>query len=415
MTDQDEAAIKAALFAAKAAVRSASTARSVRSGAGIGGRTKGGAAIDKLCIDTIGTLSMDVVQEARSGDPATPMALAPTVYTLWQQFLRFDPTHPLWPNRDRFVFSNGPASILLHALLHLTGTRAVDATGRCLDKMAVSRDDLSHLCVLGSHHPGHPEYRLTPSTESMANPLGQECATSVGMAIDERWQAAHFNRPWFALFDYDVYAMLGDSDVTEGAASQAAARAGRLMLGNLCWIYNSNRISIKGHADLAFSDDVAARFLGHGWNVQKVGDANDTGRIAQAIEAFGRVHDVPTLIIVESPIGSATLHNHGTLGQPAGEREISLAKRSYGWPEDAKFLVPEGVRAHFDASVGQRGRRLEVAWTARLAAYRAHYPALAEEIDHMQAGDLPDDGKRVLADLAADPKAFRHDIRLPRY
>jgi transketolase len=413
MTDPDNAAKAPALASAKAGDGSASLAGPVRARAVINSPPRGSAPIDQLCINTIRTLTMDAVQQAGSAHPEMPIASSPVVYTLWQRFLRFDPTHPLWPNRDRFVLSSGPASILLHALLHLTGTRAIDATGQCLDRLAVSLDDISHVGALDSHRPAHLEHGLTTNVEAIAGPLGQQHATSVGMAIAERWLAAHFNRPKFALFDYDIYAMLGDGDMMEGVAGETAARAGQLMLGNLCWIYHSSRIT-QGHADLAFSDDVAARFLAFGWNVQKVSDANDTGRIAQAIEAFGRVHDVPTLIVIESNVGSAIPDKHDALGQPDGEEESRLAKRSYGWPEDANLQVPEGVREHFDASIGQRGRRLQAAWTARLAAYRTQYPALAEEIDRMQARGPPGDGEQARTDLTGESKALRDAVRPPR-
>lgn len=415
MTDPDNVAKAALLELARARDGSALPAWPVRAGAGIDDRPRSSAPIDQLCINTIRTLSMDAIHQAGSAYPDMPIAPAPVLYTLWQKFLRFDPTHPLWPNRDRFVLSSGPASILLHAMLHLTGTRAIDASGQCLDRLAVSLDDISHVGALGSHRSAHLEHGRTTGIEAIAGPLGQRQATSVDMAIAERWLAAHFNRPGFALFDYDVYAVLGDGDMIEGVASEAASRAGHLMLGNLCWIYHSNRITIKGHADPAFSDDVAARFLAYGWNVQKVSDANDTGRIAQAIEAFGRVHDVPTLIIVESRIGNGARHKTDTRAahsQPAGEEEIRLAKRSYGWPEDAKFLVPEGVRAHLDASIGRRGRRLQAAWTARLAPYGAQYPALAEEIDRMQARGLPGDGEQPLTSLFGESKTLR-DVMPP--
>ena len=352
---------------------------------------------------------MDAVQQADSGHPGTPMALAPVIFTLWQRFLRFDPDDPIWPNRDRFVLSNGHASMLLYAMLHLTGTKAVDAEYARLDEPSVSLDDIKRFRELGSHCPGHPEYHLTTGVETTTGPLGQGCATSVGMAIAERWLAEHFNRPDFAVFDYDVYAMCGDGDMMEGVTSEAASLAGHLMLGNLCWIYDSNRITIEGHTDLAFSDDVAARFLAYGWNVQRVGDANDTGRIAQAIETFGRVHDVPTLIIVESHIGYGAPHKHDTSaahGEPLGEEEIRLAKRSYGWPEDARFLVPDGVREHFHAGIGQRGQRLQAAWAAQFEAYRAKYPDLADQIDRMQSRELPDGWDLALPDFAADSKGL---------
>ncbi len=374
MTDPNNAANAAALDSAKAAVRSAPPRRdvgtssngSVLPGAGADRQpSPGGRSIDQLCIDTIRTLSMDAVQQANSGHPGTPMALAPVIFTLWQGFLRFNPADPIWPNRDRFVLSNGHASMLLYAMLNLTGTRAVGADHELLDGPSVSLDDIKHFRELGSHCPGHPEYHLTTGVETTTGPLGQGCATSLGMAIAERWLGDHFNRPDFAMFDYDVYAICGDGDMMEGVTSEAASLAGHLMLGNLCWIYDSNRITIEGHTDLAFSDDIAARFLAYGWNVLRVGDANDTGRFAQAIETFGRVHDVPTLIIVDSHIGYGAPHKHDTSaahGEPLGEEEIRLAKRSYGWPEDARFLVPEGVREHFRAGIGRRGQQLQAAW-----------------------------------------------------
>ncbi len=353
MTDLNDAATAAALDPAKVAIWSASPRRdaapspngSVVPGASAGSQRQASASIDQLCINTIRALSMDAVQQAGSGHPGTPMALAPVIFTLWQRFLRFDPADPIWPNRDRFVLSNGHASMLLYAMLHLTGTRAVDANYKHLDQPSVRLEDIKRFRELGSHCPGHPEYHLTTGVETTTGPLGQGCATSVGMAIAERWLAKHFNRSGFALFDYDVYAMCGDGDMMEGVTSEAASLAGHLMLGNLCWIYDSNRVTIEGHTDLAFSDDVAARFLAYGWNVQRVGDANDTGRVAQAIEAFGRVHDVPTLIIVESHIGYGAPHKHDTSaahGEPLGEEEVRLAKRSYGWPEDARIPCAGG-------------------------------------------------------------------------
>ena len=320
----------------------------------------GAHSIDELCINTIRTLSMDAVQRAESGHPGTPMALAPVVYTLWQHFLRFDPDHPIWPNRDRFVLSNGHASMLLYSMLHLAGVKEVNAAYVHRGELAVTLDDIKHFREIDSKCPGHPEFHLTTGVEATTGPLGQGCGMSVGMAIAERWLAQHFNRPGFPVFDYDVYTICGDGDMMEGVTSEAASLAGHLMLGNLCWIYDSNRITIEGHTDLAFSDDVAARFLAYGWNVQRVGDANDTERIAQAIETFRSSHDVPTLIVVDSHIGYGAPHKHDTSaahGEPLGVEEIRLAKRSYGWPEDAKFLVPDGVREHFRAGIGRRGQR----------------------------------------------------------
>jgi transketolase len=365
--------------------------------------------IDQLCIDTIRTLSMDAVQQANSGHPGTPMALAPVIYTLWQRFLRFDPEDPIWPNRDRFVLSNGHASMLLYAMLHLTGVKAVNAEYERLGEPSVTLDDIKRFRQLDSKCPGHPEYHLTSGVETTTGPLGQGCATSVGMAIAAQWMAQHFNRPDFAMFDYDVYAMCGDGDMMEGVSSEAASLAGHLMLGNLCWIYDSNRVTIEGHTDLAFSEDVAARFLAYGWNVKRVGDANDTDRIAQAIETFRRIKDAPTLIIVESHIGYGAPHKHDTSaahGEPLGEEEIRLAKRSYGWPEDAKFLVPDGVREHFRAIIGKRGQKLRETWIAQRKAYRAKYPDLDDQLERMQRRELPEAWDSDLPSFPADSKGL---------
>jgi len=365
--------------------------------------------IDRLCIDTIRTLSMDAVQQANSGHPGTPMALAPVIYTLWQRFLRFDPEDPIWPNRDRFVLSNGHASMLLYSMLHLTGVKAVNAEYERLGEPSVTLDDIKRFRQLDSKCPGHPEYHLTSGVETTTGPLGQGCATSVGMAIAAQWMAQHFNRPDFAVFDYDVYAMCGDGDMMEGVSSEAASIAGHLMLGNLCWIYDSNRVTIEGHTDLAFSEDVAARFLAYGWNVKRVGDANDTDRIAQAIETFRRIKDAPTLIIVESHIGYGAPHKHDTSaahGEPLGEEEIRLAKRSYGWPENAKFLVPDGVREHFRAGIGKRGRQLRESWLALLDAYRTEHPDLADRLERMQKRELPDGWDADLPSFPADSKGL---------
>ena len=366
-----------------------------------------GRLIDELCINTIRTLSMDAVQQANSGHPGTPMALAPVIYTLWQRFLRFDPDDPIWPNRDRFVLSNGHASMLLYAMLHLSGVKGVNGEHRRSGELAVTLDDIKRFREIDSKCPGHPEYHVTTGVETTTGPLGQGCATSVGMAIAERWLAKHFNRPDFTLFDYDVYAMCGDGDMMEGVTSEAASLAGHLMLGNLCWIYDNNDITIEGHTDLAFSDDVAARFLAYGWNVTHVGDANDTQRIAQAIETFRSANDAPTLIIVDSHIGYGAPHKHDTSaahGEPLGVEEIRLAKRSYGWPEDAKFLVPDGVRERFRAGIGQRGGDLRAAWSACMESYRAKYAEFADQLDRMQEGKLPDGWDADLPGFPADSK-----------
>jgi transketolase len=369
----------------------------------------GDRSIDELCINTIRTLSMDAVQKADSGHPGTPMALAPVIYTLWQHFLRFDPDDPIWPNRDRFVLSNGHASMLLYAVLHLTGVKVVNSEYQRSGEPAVTLDDIERFREIGSKCPGHPEYQLTTGVETTTGPLGQGCATSVGMAIAERWLAKHFNRPDITVFDYDVYAMCGDGDMMEGVTSEAASLAGHLMLGNLCWIYDSNRITIEGHTDLAFSEDVAARFLAYGWNVKLVGDANDTERIAQAIETFRRADDAPTLIIVDSHIAYGAPHKHDTSaahGEPLGVEEIRLAKRSYGWPEDAKFLVPDGVREHFRSGFGQRGGDLRTTWLAHMEAYRAKYPDLADQLERMQMRDPPKGWDADLPNFPTDSKGL---------
>jgi transketolase len=373
------------------------------------GTPRGDAALDLLCINTIRTLSMDAVQQAKSGHPGTPMALAPVIYTLWQRFLRFDPADPHWLNRDRFVLSNGHASMLLYSMLHLAGAKEVDDSGKPTGEAAVSIEDIKRFRQIDSKCPGHPEYGLTSGVETTTGPLGQGCATSVGMAIAQRWLAQHFNRPDFPLFDYNVYVFCSDGDMMEGVSGEAASVAGHLMLGNLCWIYDSNRITIDGHTDLAFSEDVAARFLAYGWNVLRVGDANDTGRIAEAIESFQRRNDVPTLIIVESHIGYGAPHKQDTSaahGEPLGEEEVRLAKRSYGWPEDAKFLVPDGVREHFAAGIGRRGGELHKTWLALAEGYRKKHPDLAQRLDRMERREPPEGWEHELPTFPADAKGL---------
>jgi transketolase len=359
--------------------------------------------IDERCVNTIRTLSMDAVQQAKSGHPGTPMALAPVIYTLWQKFLRFDPGDAMWSNRDRFVLSNGHASMLLYATLHLADVKAANGDA------AVSLDDIKKFRQLDSKCPGHPEHGVTPGVETTTGPLGQGCGNSVGMALAGRWLAQHFNRPGFKIFDHNVYAFCSDGDMMEGVSSEAASFAGHQMLGNLCWIYDSNRITIEGHTDLAFSDDIAARFLAYGWNVQKVGDANDRERLAEAIEAFLRNDDVPTLIIVDSHIGYGAPHKHDTSaahGEPLGEEEIRLTKRNYGWPEDAKFLVPDGVREHFRDGIGRRGKALHGNWSTLFASYRQKFPDLANRLEQMGRRELPDGWDSDLAGFSADAKGL---------
>jgi transketolase len=363
-----------------------------------------GVPMDELCINTIRTLSMDAVQKANSGHPGTPMALAPVAYTLWQHVLRYDPAQPNWPNRDRFILSNGHASMLLYSLLHLTGVRDETRDG---EKLAVTLDDIKMFRQLGGKCPGHPEHGQTVGVETTTGPLGQGCGNSVGMAMASKWLAKHFNKPDLKLFNFDVYALCGDGDMMEGVASEAASMAGHLSLGNLCWIYDSNRITIEGHTDLAFSDDVAARFKGYGWNVEHVGDANDTERLVQAFQKFRDTEDAPTLIVVESHIGYGAPHKQDTAsahGEALGEEEVRLAKRHYGWPEDAQFLVPDGVREHFAAGVGERGAKLHAEWAGLIGAYGEKFPDLASQLDRMAEGELPDGWDADLPTFPVDAK-----------
>jgi transketolase len=348
--------------------------------------------IDQLCIDTIRTLSMDAIQKAESGHPGTPMALAPVAYTLWQRFLRFDPADPIWPNRDRFVLSAGHASMLLYSLLHLAAVRAVDPDYEVVGDPAVSLDDIESFRQLGSRAPGHPEYRWTSGVETTTGPLGQGIATSVGMAIASKWQAARYNRADARLFDFDVYAIAGDGCLMEGVSGEAASIAGHLALDNLCWIYDNNHITIDGRTELAYEDDVAARFMGYGWNVTRVGDANDTELLERAFEEFAAEEGRPTLIVVDSHIGYGSPHKQDTAaahGEPLGDEEVRETKRAYGWPEEAEFLVPDGVREHFAAGIGSRGAELRAAWERGLAAYAEESPGLAAEIEAMQRRELP--------------------------
>ena len=364
-------------------------------------------ALDHLCVNTIRTLAMDAVQQANSGHPGTPMALAPVVYCLWQRFLRFDPDHPIWPNRDRFVLSVGHASTLLYAMLHLTGVKAVNSKYETLGHPAVTLDDIKRFRQLGSRCPGHPEYRWTSGVETTTGPLGQGLATSVGMAIAERWLASYFNRPGFHLFDYDVYALCGDGCMMEGISGEAASLAGHLRLGNLCWIYDNNHITIEGNTALAYSDDVATRFIGYGWNVTRVSDANDLEMLQRAFNTFKTTTDRPTLIVVDSHIAYGAPNKQDTSaahGEPLGEEEIRLTKRHYGWPEDAQFLVPEEVRAHFEAGVGARGQSLHRAWWTRFEEYRQQYPELAAEGYRLLRRELPDDWDSGLPVFPADAK-----------
>ncbi len=364
-------------------------------------------AIEKLAINTIRTLCMDAVQAANSGHPGSPMGMAPTAYVLWQRFLRFDPANPIWGNRDRFVLSAGHASTLLYALLHLTETKSVNPKYEVLGEPAVPLDSLKTFRQLDSKCPGHPEYRWTSGVETTTGPLGQGLATSVGMALASRWAAETFNRPGFQMFDFDAYALCGDGCMMEGITTEAASLAGHWKLSNLCWIYDSNKITIEGHTDLAFSEDVATKFIGLGWNVTRVGDANDLEMLDQAFQVFKNTHDRPTLIIVESHIAWGAPNKQDTSaahGEPLGEDEVRLTKRAYGWPEEKKFFVPDGVYEHFREGIGRRGRELHQSWQRSFEEYRKQYPKLADDLYKMQRRELPDGWDRDLPSFPPDPK-----------
>ncbi len=365
--------------------------------------------LDQLCINTIRTLSIDAIQKANSGHPGTPMALAPLAYTLWQRFLRFDPADPIWPGRDRFVLSAGHASMLLYSLLHLAGVKAVDPDYEVVGDPAVSLADIESFRQLDSRAPGHPEYRWTSGVETTTGPLGQGVATSVGMAIAGKWQGARYNRPGFELFDFDVYVIAGDGCLMEGVSNEAASIAGHLELDNLCWVYDNNHITIDGKTHLAYDDDVAARFMGYGWNVTRVGDANDTDLIATAFEEFKGEEGRPTLIIVDSHIGYGSPHKVDTSaahGEPLGEEEVRETKRAYGWPEDAQFLVPDEVREHFAAGIGKRGAELSAAWNELLGSYADESGDLAAEIEAQQRRELPAGWDADIPSFEADEKGI---------
>src|SRR5580700_6674142 len=366
-------------------------------------------AMDQLCINTIRTLSMDAVQQANSGHPGTPMAMAPVVYTLWQQFLMFDPDDPIWPNRDRFVLSAGHASMLLYSMLHLTQVKAVDPDYEMLGKLSVTLDDIKNFRQMNSKCPGHPEYRWTSGIETTTGPLGQGVATSVGMALASRWMSKYFNRPGFEMVNFNVYALAGDGCMMEGVSGEAASVAGHLKLSNLCWIYDNNHITIEGNTSLAFSEDVATRFLGYGWNVLRVGDANDQEMVARALRTFHATQDRPTIIIVDSHIAYGAPHKQDTSaahGEPLGEEEIRLTKRNYGWPEDAKFLVPDGVYDRFKEHLAQRGHGARDAWMAKFAEYGQQFQELASQLDKIQRRELPEGWDTAIPTFPADAKGL---------
>ena len=366
-----------------------------------------GKQLDTLCINTIRTLAIDAVQQANSGHPGAPMGRAPAMYCLWQQFLRYDPADPTWLNRDRFVLSNGHASMLLYAMLHLAEVRQVDENGKLTKDLSVSMDDIKHFRQLGSRTPGHPESHITTGVEVTTGPLGQGVGNSVGMAISSKWQAANFNQPGFEIFNFNVYAMCSDGDLMEGIGGEAASLAGHLKLSNLCWIYDHNSVTLDGPANWSFSEDVATRFVGYGWNVTRVSDANDLEMIARAFETFQKTTDRPTLIILDSHIGYGSPHkqdSNSSHGEPLGEEEVKLVKKFYGWPEDAKFLVPDGVRERFRDTIGKRGRELRAKWSQSFADYSKKFPELSERLSHMQHHELPAGWDKNIPTFPADAK-----------
>ena len=366
-----------------------------------------GKQLDTLCINTIRTLAIDAVQQANSGHPGAPMGLAPVTYCLWQEFLRYDPEDPKWLNRDRFVLSNGHASMLLYAMLHLAGVREVNKNGEVLKELAIPMEEIKRFRQLGSRTPGHPESHLATGVETTTGPLGQGVGNSLGMAIASRWLAANFNRPGFEFFDFNVYAMCSDGDLMEGIGGEAASLAGHLKLSNLCWMYDHNHVTLDGPADWSFSEDVATRFVGYGWNVTRVADANDLEMLARAFETFQKTTDRPTLIIVDSHIGYGSPHkqdSNAAHGEPLGEEEVRLTKKFYGWPEDAKFLVPEGVREHFQDGIGRRGRDTRARWAKMFAEYSQKYPELADRLHRMQHRELPEGWEKNLPAFPSDAK-----------
>jgi transketolase len=365
--------------------------------------------MDLLSINTIRTLAIDAVQKANSGHPGAPMGLAPVVYELWQKFLRYDPNDPTWPNRDRFVLSAGHASMLLYATLHLVGVKQVSRDGKITDQLAISMDEIKRFRQLDSKTPGHPESHMTTGVETTTGPLGQGCGNSLGMAIASKWLAENYNKPGFEIFDWNVYTVCGDGDMMEGVASEAASLAGHLKLSNLCWIYDHNHVTLDGPAEWSFSEDVMTRFLGYGWNVTRVADANDLDMLARAYEVFHKTTDRPTLIVVDSHIGYGSPHKQDSYeahGEPLGEAEVKLVKKFYGWPEDAKFLVPDGVYEQFKNGVGKRGGEAHSAWNTKFAEYKKQFPELAEQLNVMLDGNLPKGWDKDLPVFPPDPKGM---------
>jgi transketolase len=365
--------------------------------------------LDLLSINTIRTLAIDAVQQANSGHPGAPMGLAPVVYELWQKYLRYDPADPLWPNRDRFVLSAGHASMLLYATLHLAGVRAVNSKGEVTSELSVPMEEIKRFRQIDSRTPGHPESHLTTGVETTTGPLGQGAGNSVGMAIAGKWLAENFNRPGFDIFNFNVYAICGDGDLMEGVASEAASLAGHLKLSNLCWMYDNNHVTLDGPAEWSFSEDVMTRFKGYGWNVTHVTDANDREMLAGSYDNFLKSKDGPTLIVVDSHIGYGSPHKQDSYeahGEPLGDAEVKLVKKNYGWPEEAKFLVPEGVYDQFKNGVGKRGAEAHSSWKAKFEEYKRQFPQQADQLNKMQTRQLPDAWDKDLPSFPADPKGM---------
>ncbi len=369
--------------------------------------------LDQRCINTLRTLSIDAVQKAQSGHPGTPMGSAPTAYCLWQGFLRFDPAAPNWLDRDRFVLSAGHACALLYSLLYLCEVKADSPSyspeERLEQRLAVTLDDLKSFRQAGSRCTGHPEFGWTSGVETTTGPLGQGAATSVGMAMAQRWLAATYNRPDYDVFNHNVYALCSDGDMMEGISNEAASLAGHLKLSNLCWIYDDNRISIEGSTKLAFTEDVATRFIAYGWEVVEPKTANDLASLSASYQRFLDTTDRPTLIIVPSHIGYGAPHKQDSSeahGEPLGVEEARLAKQFYGCDPDAQFDVPDGVIAHFSSLFGQRGAQAHAEWKKMFAAYRSQYPDLAEQLDQLQQRDLPHGWDGALPSFATDAKGI---------
>jgi len=366
-------------------------------------------ATDQLCINTIRTLSIDAVQQANSGHPGAPMGLAPVVYELWQKFLKYDPANPVWPNRDRFVLSAGHASMLLYSTLHLAGVRAVNEKGEVLDSLAVPMEEIKRFRQLDSKTAGHPESHLTTGVETTTGPLGQGAGNSVGMAIGGKWLAANYNRPDFDLFNFKVYAVCGDGDLMEGVAAEAASLAGHLRLDNLCWIYDNNHVTLDGPANWSFSEDVMTRFVGYGWNVTRVADANDLMMLGRGYETFLKTSGKPTLVVVDSHIGYGSPHKQDSYeahGEPLGEAEVKLVKKNYEWPEDSKFLVPDGVYDNFKNGIGKRGAEAHGHWVKLWGDYAKQYPEQAKQLELMHKRALPDGWDKNLPTFPADAKGM---------